>query len=150
MPRLKLDLPDQLPFSTEIAVRIDDINYGGHLGNDALLGIVHEARVRYFASLGFSEREIEGVGIIMTDAAILYRAEGFQGDLLRVEVGIADLQAHGCDVVYRLTAPGRKAEIARVKTGIAFFDYTARAVRPMPPAFRERAVPVDGYRLRVP
>ena len=47
MPRIKLELPEKLVFSTEIPVRITDINYGGHLGNDSILSIVQEARVRF-------------------------------------------------------------------------------------------------------
>ena len=37
MPRIKLELHEILIYSTEIPVRITDINYGGHLGNDSIL-----------------------------------------------------------------------------------------------------------------
>ena len=47
MPRVKVALPATFPFRTEIPVRITDLNYGGHLGNDALLGLLHEARVHF-------------------------------------------------------------------------------------------------------
>jgi hypothetical protein len=45
MPRLKLELPAGFPFRTTLTVRVTDLNYGNHLGNDALLGLLHEARV---------------------------------------------------------------------------------------------------------
>ncbi|NDG84238.1 MAG: thioesterase, partial [Proteobacteria bacterium] len=61
MPRIKIDLPERFAFSTELSLRITDINYGGHLGNDAVLGLVHEARVRFLKHHGFSETEIGGV-----------------------------------------------------------------------------------------
>ena len=48
MARVKLTLPDACHFHTEVAVRIGDINYGGHLGNDAVLSLAHEARLQYF------------------------------------------------------------------------------------------------------
>ena len=47
MARVKLQLPANFLFSTEIPIRISDINYGGHLGNDAVLSIVHEARIQF-------------------------------------------------------------------------------------------------------
>ena len=47
MSRIKLALPDRWTFSTELPVRISDINYGGHLGNDAVLALAQEARVRF-------------------------------------------------------------------------------------------------------
>jgi hypothetical protein len=46
----------------------EDINYGGHLGNDAVLSLVHEARVRFLKQQGYTENNIEGAGIIMADA----------------------------------------------------------------------------------
>ena len=45
MSRIKIPLPEKKDFSTEIKLRISDINYGGHMGNDAVLTIVHEARL---------------------------------------------------------------------------------------------------------
>ena len=71
MARIKLDLPEQFPFSTELRVRITDVNYGGHMGNDALLGLLHEARVRFLTQYGFSELNICGAGIIMADSVIV-------------------------------------------------------------------------------
>lgn len=138
MARARLDLPETLPFTTEMEVRIGDINYGGHLGNDAVLTLVHEARVRFLAALGYTESNVEGRGIIMTDAIVLYRAEAFLGDRLKIEVGTADVGAHGCDLLYRITNVATGKEIARVKTGIAFFDYAARKLAPTPEAFVQK------------
>ena len=48
MARVKLDLNGvEFVFRTELDVRITDINYGRHVGNDAMLGLLHEARLRY-------------------------------------------------------------------------------------------------------
>lgn len=137
MARVEIALPDSFPYATEIPVRIGDLNYGGHVGNDAILSIVHEARVRFLGSHGWSEKDVAGAGIIMADAAIVYRAEGFHGMVLKVEVGVADLRSRACDLVHRITDVATGAEIARVKTGIVFFDYAARRVVQVPAPFRE-------------
>ncbi len=123
MARLKLDIPEQLPFATELEVRVGDVNYGGHLGNDAVLGLLHEARIRFLASLGYQEVDVEGYGTIMGDAAIVYKNQAFRGDRLRVEVGTMDFTGSGCDVVYRMTRLADGAVIALAKTGIVVFDY---------------------------
>ena len=47
MPRVIVELPKKFIFSTDIAVRISDINYGGHLGHDSIISLIHEARVRF-------------------------------------------------------------------------------------------------------
>jgi acyl-CoA thioesterase FadM len=138
MARVKIHLPEKLPFLTEIAVRITDINYGGHLGNDSLLGLLHEARARFFAAHGWKESDVEGVGIIMTDAAIVYKAEVFYGETLRFEVGVGDLQRVGCDIVYRVVKLPSQALVAEAKTGIVFFDYKTRKVQKTPQSFAEK------------
>ena len=44
MARVKLDMEGvAFVFRTELDVRITDINYGRHVGNDAMLGLLHEA-----------------------------------------------------------------------------------------------------------
>lgn len=141
MPRLKLDLPDEFTFSTEIPIRIGDINYGGHLGNDAVLAIVHEARVRFLGKHGFSETDIDGAGIIMSDAAVLFKAEAFYGQVLRAEVAITDVARTGCDMVYRLSDRDTGQEVARAKTGIVFFDYERRKPVAVPTGFRALLAP---------
>jgi acyl-CoA thioesterase FadM len=137
MARVKIDLPASFLFSTEIPVRITDINYGGHLGNDAVLALVHEARVRFLAAHGYSEKNIDGTGIIMVDSVIQYRSESFYGDVLRIDVSLRDFQTTGCDVCYLLTNKETGKEVARAKTGIAFFDYSRRKVVEVPAGFRK-------------
>ena len=137
MARIKLDLPEQFPFSTELRVRITDVNYGGHMGNDALLGLLHEARVRFLAHYGLSELDICGAGIIMADSVIVYKSEAFPGELLELAVTVTDFNRYGCDFVYRVTEKTSGREVARAKTGIVFFDYQQRAIQKVPQPFRD-------------
>ena len=136
MARVKLDLPNEFLYETNIQVRIGDINYGGHLGNDAVLSLVHEARVRFLNHYGFSEMDVDGAGIIMVDTAIIYEAEGFYGDDVNVRVAVGDFSRMGCDVFYLLTKNNGE-KLARAKTGIVFFDYDKRRVTSMPTKFKE-------------
>lgn len=143
MPRLKLGLPSSFPFRTEIPIRITDINYGGHLGNDSALGLIHEARVRYLHSLGYSEMNVEGGGIIMSDAQIVFSSEGLYGDVAVVEMAIGDLEGTRCSMFYRMTDRTTGREIARALTGIVFFDYAKKRPQPVPEAFRKKVLPTD-------
>jgi len=103
MSRTKIDLPDKFIFSTEIPIRITDINYGGHLGNDSVLSILHEARVRFLMQYGFTEFNLGGAGLIMVDAVIVYKSESYYGETLRCEIAVDDIQKHGFDFLYRLS-----------------------------------------------
>jgi len=134
--RVRLDLPERFLFATEVALRVSDINYGGHLGNAAVLSLAQEARMRFLQSHGWSERDVDGVGIIMTDAVVVYRSQAFYGDVLTIDVAVEDLQQLGCDFIFRMVNKASGKEVARVKTGIAFFDYVSRKPSPVPPAFR--------------
>lgn len=138
MARIKLSLPDHLPFATELEVRVNDTNYGGHMGNDALLSLLHEARMRFLGSMGFSEMDVDGAGIIMADSAIEYRSEAFRGETLLIRVGAHDFSRRGCDIVYHVSDKASGREVARAKTGIVFFDYQARKTLPVPAEFLRR------------
>lgn len=137
MPRVKLDLPERFVFAAEIPLRITDINYGGHLGNDALLSLLHEARLQFLRHYGFSEMDIDGQSIIMADALIVYKAEGVYGDVARIEIAVTDIESHGFDILYKVTNRETGKEIARAKTGILFFDYEKRKIAPAPKRFTD-------------
>ena len=135
MTRIKIELPEEFIFSTEIPLRISDINYNDHLGNDAVLSLAQEARLRFLSKYGFTELDIAGTGIIMVDAAVQYKTEGFYGDILTIDVGVKDITKTGCDIVYLLKNKKTGKEIAIVKTGIVFFDYHKRKVVATPKEF---------------
>ena len=135
MARVKIELPKKFIFKTEIPIRINDINYGGHLGNDAVLSIAHEARLRFLKQYNFTELNAGGAGIIMADAAIQYKTEGFYGDIILVEIAVTDITGVGCDFVYRCTKKRTGTLIAIVKTGIVFYDYNKKKVVSVPEKF---------------
>lgn len=137
MVRVKLELPQKFDFATDIQVCINNINYGGHLGNDSLLSLIHEARIRFLKKHGFTESDIGGVGIIMVDTVVLYKGESFHGDVLTFEVAVRDVSKVGCDFCFRVTNKNTGKEIAHAKTGIVFFDYNTRKVVNTPDAFRK-------------
>jgi acyl-CoA thioester hydrolase len=135
MGRLKLTMPAEYLFSTELEVRINDINYGGHLSNDAVLCMVHEARLRFLASYDYSEKNIEGVGIIMTDALVIYKSEAFYGDRLKIEVAVDEVSRLGFDLYYRIYNILSTYDVAQVKTGFTFFNYDLHKIISTPEKF---------------
>ncbi|MDP1677407.1 MAG: thioesterase family protein [Bacteroidota bacterium] len=137
MPRIKLDLPKNFHFTTEIPIRISDINYGGHLGNDAVLSILHESRIRLLLEYGYSEFNVEGVGIIMTDSAVVYKSEAFYGESLRIQITVIDFSRFGCDIYYLVRERESGREVVQAKTGIAFFNYEERKLAPVPEQFKK-------------
>jgi acyl-CoA thioester hydrolase len=138
MPRLKLSIPTSLPFSCLLPIRITDLNYGAHLGNDKVLSLMHEARAQFFTSFGYQENAAEGTSFIMGDCAILYKAEGFYGQVLRCEVGAGDYARASFDIYYRFFIDGEEKLLAEAKTGMVCFNYETRKVQSVPDALRNR------------
>jgi acyl-CoA thioesterase FadM len=144
LARVRLELPKHFGFTTEIDVRIGDINYGNHMGNDAVLRLAHEARVRFLNHHGFSELDIGGRGLIIADALIVYKSQAFYGDVIETAVAAGDFSRHGCDIFYRMRHKGTGREIARVKTGIVFFDYANQKIARVPDVFSAAIVGETG------
>ncbi|AVG17343.1 MULTISPECIES: acyl-CoA thioesterase [Chromobacteriaceae] len=136
MARIRIEAPQQIVYDTLLDVRIGDINYANHLSNDALLRMAQEVRLRLLRHWGHAdELHIGDVGFVVADAAISYLSEAFHGDVLRFLVGIADIHGKGLDFIYQVIDDNSGREVARLKTGIVFFDYQARQVAPMPESF---------------
>jgi acyl-CoA thioester hydrolase len=131
MGRVKLIFPAENPlFTATISVRIGDINYGGHVGNDAVLSIIHEARMQWLSSFGYTELNAGGNSLIMADVMIAYKGEAFYGDVLTVDMFATEIAEYSFDLLYRITTErvGKTANIAHAKTGMVCFDYETRKV----------------------
>jgi acyl-CoA thioester hydrolase len=132
--RVKIIFPDKVPLHVaDIPVRITDINYGGHVGNDAVLSIIHEARMLMLAAHGYTELNAAGTSLIMADVMIAYRGEAFYGDVLQVEIFAEELTTITFDLLYRITTirNGERKEIAHAKTCMVCFNYDTRKKVPM-------------------
>jgi acyl-CoA thioesterase FadM len=135
--RLTLDLPEHFVFQCQQVVRVTDLNYANHLGNDAMISLLHEARCQFLAHFGFSESDIDGLGLMVTDLATIYKAECFAGETLTFEVGVMDFNKYGCDVIYRVTKNEGETLVAQAKNGVVFFDYHLRKLALVPLCFLE-------------
>jgi len=134
MARIKIDLPEKFPFSTTIPVRITDVNYGGHVGNDTVLSIIHEARMQFLKSYGYEELKMEGVGMIMSDVGIEFKNELFYGDLVIASVAIKEFSKISFDIYYKLEKEelGKKVLVAMAKTGMVCYDYGKKKIVAVP------------------
>ena len=134
MARIKIDLPETFAFITSLVVRITDLNYGAHVGNDTVLSFIHEARVHYLQSLGYSELNLEGAGLIMADAALIFKNEIYYGDELLISIQATDFTRVGFDLIYKIEkkpADQPLILVALVKTAMVCFDYNQRKVVPL-------------------
>ena len=134
MNRIKIELPGQFHFSTTINIRVTDLNYGGHVGNDSFLSLIQEARQQFLLSHGYEELSIAGVGLIMADVAIEFKKELNYGDAVKISVAADGFDKLGFDLFYKLEiATGDEIQTAgKAKTGMLCFDYTLKKKTAIP------------------
>lgn len=138
--RIKIKFTAPAVFHTHVLVRISDINYGGHVGNDSILSIIHEARLLFLKQWNYTEMNAGGCGLIMADSAIQYKAESFHGDNILVAVSIENISSISFDLFYKLIAirQDKHVDIAYAKTGMVTFNYATKSIVPIPEDLLEK------------
>ncbi len=128
MNRIKIELPEKFNFSTVIPIRITDLNYGGHVGNDSFLSLIHEARQQFLLSHGYKELAIAGAGLIMADVAIEFKKELNHGDQVKISVCAGDFDKLGFDIFYKMEIVTAEEPVlaGKAKTGMMCYDYAQK------------------------
>ena len=103
------------------------------MGNDKSLLIFHDARIHFLEERGFSESDIGGPGLIMSDAHVYFKKEVFRGDELKVFIHIEDLK--GITFVMHYTIMCDDVEVMTGHTKMIAFDYKYRKVVKIPDEF---------------
>ena len=136
------DFPDLFSFTVPVPVRITDLNYGGHVGNDRILSIIHEARVLYLQHLELSELRFGAAGLIMKNVAIDFVRELFYGEELRVSVRAGDFSAVSFSLYYKLEKikEAQPLLVAAAKTVMVCFDYTTRKPSPLQESIKQQLI----------
>lgn len=140
MERIKINLPDNFKFSSVIKIRITDLNYGGHVGNDSFLSLIHEARQQFLNSFGYSELQFENTSLIMFDAAIEFKKELSYGDEVKISVAANNFDTRGFDMFYKLEIIKESSHIlaGKAKTGMLCYNYQFKKLSGVPAAAKEK------------
>jgi acyl-CoA thioester hydrolase len=135
MPRIKLKERPFYTFCYKTLLKIRDINYGKHLSNDAVVSLLHEARIYMLQHLGFSEQDLgDGkTGTMMADLAVNYIKEGFLGDKIKIHLNIEEISKKSFRIFYKIER-GRDL-IVLAETGIVMVDYQAKSTATIPEMF---------------
>jgi acyl-CoA thioester hydrolase len=140
MERVKINLPEEFTFSTVIDIRITDLNYGGHVGNDTFLSLMQEARQQFLISHGYKELSFEGYGLILVDAAIEYKKELNHRDVIKISVAASGFDKYGFDLFYKIEIVTTTETFlaAKAKTGMLCYDYKKRRPVTLSDAAKEK------------
>ncbi len=134
MARIKIKLPEKCIATFKIPVRITDINYGNHVGNDSLVAIIHEARMQFLHHHGYTEMNVSGTSLIMNELFVEFKSEAFYKDILEVKIFTGEVFKVGFQFFYSLSTIRDKSSllIANAKTGMVCFNYEEKKLIPVP------------------
>ncbi len=123
----------EFKFSIPLTVRIDDINYGNHVGYQIYFLYFQQARIAYLAQFGFSEFNINGYGMIISEANCRYKQELFFGNDIIVKCKVSELKSKMFIMEYLITKADKVCAIGF--TNNMCFDYKNKKVVILPQEF---------------
>jgi acyl-CoA thioester hydrolase len=123
----------------QVEIRIGDINYGGHMGNDKSLLIFQDARIGFLESLGYSEKDIgDHTGIIMSEAHVFFKKEVFLHDRLTVDISVTEVTTSSFILHYCVRRLKDDTEVISGTTKLLAFNYDRHKVVRIPELFRNK------------
>ena len=138
MTRIKITFPEKTLYQYKSTIGVSMINYGGHLGNDSVLTIFHDARIAFFHKHGLTELNIsDDSGVIQNDAAVQYISEGKLHDEITTSIAIEVTSSRGFDIYYKIESKNGSKPIAIGKTGMIMFNYGTKKMSQVPDSFRD-------------
>jgi acyl-CoA thioester hydrolase len=135
MSRVILREQEKYEFTYKLAIQIGHLNYAGHVGHDAVIAIVWEARVHLFRVLGLAELDLgDGqTGIIMKDLTVTFKEEAFLFEEVTIESHVGEVAGSRFRVFNRISKADRL--IALVEIGFSTFNYNLHRAVPIPRTF---------------
>jgi len=134
MARIRIELPEKCVAAFVIPVRITDINYGNHVGNNSLVEIIHEARMQFLQQHNFTELEAGGSSLIMSELVIEFKSESFYNDALEVKIFVGEISRVSFELFYSVSTVRNSVSIiiANAKTGMVCFNYDEKKIAAVP------------------
>jgi len=134
MPRLKIELPEKLLTTVSVPVRINDINYGNHVGNNAIVEIIHESRAQFLNQHGLTEMDVVGYSLIMSELSVVFKNESFYKDVAYIKIYCGEITRVSFELFYEISVERNKETIiiALAKTGMVCYDYKIKKVETIP------------------
>ena len=77
-------------FTVDLTVRVADLNYGNHLGYNALVSMLHHARLEYFKHFDIDELDVNGATAYIKQLKVDYQGEAFLHDVLHFNYRVSE------------------------------------------------------------
>lgn len=144
MERVRIEWPERAwRHEHGLGVRLGDMNYAHHLGHDALLGLLQEARGAALATLEVHERDIGGYPGVVADLMVQYQSEARWPDRLIIETAIPEPEGKALAVFQRASQAETGRVVATARLTLLLVGPDAGVVA-LPSAFVARLTAMEG------
>lgn len=146
MARVRLKEQESYEFCYKTTIKVRDINYGNHLSNDALVGLLHEARIDLLHKMGLGELDLgNGVtGLILSDLVVNYRGQGYMNDEIEIHTHAGDISTSSFRFYYKVTRG--ETILALAESGMAAFNYDTNSIDELPKPFLKGVEAAQGVK----
>lgn len=125
-------------FSIKYKIKEEDINYGGHVGNERALVFFQMVRIKFFESLGLSELNIgDGIGVIQRNSYVEYNKELFLNDEITIKITKIELEKTKFNFYYEIYNQEEKLAI-NGSTLLLAYNYEEKKLKKVPEIFRKK------------
>lgn len=125
-------------FSFKYKIKPEDINYGGHVGNERALLFFQFARMAFFESLGLSEINLgDNAGVIQKNGYVEYNKQLFLNDEIEILITDIELLKSSFNMKYEIYNIN-KEKVINGSTLLICFDYSSHRIKKIPEPFRKQ------------
>lgn len=137
MARTKIKIPNNAKplYSHLFTISINDINYGGHMGNERILILSQELRIKYLneirqSEISFFPEEDIPSGLILTEAVINYHQEVFWGESLLAKLYLGEVTPSHFELysLFFKQSPSSQNAVCTCKVNLSLYDYNLRKI----------------------
>ena len=129
-------------FTFNYTIQKEDINYGGHVGNERALLFFQMARMNFFESLGLSEMNLgEGAGVIQKNGFVEYNKQLFLDDKIFIKIIDIEFSKTSFNIKYEIYN-NKEEKVINGSTLLVCFDYSTHRIKKIPESFKEKALKI--------
>lgn len=129
-------------FTFNYTIQKEDINYGGHVGNERALLFFQMARMNFFESLGLSEMNLgEGAGVIQKNGFVEYNKQLFLDDKIFIKIIDIEFSKTSFNIKYEIYND-KEEKVINGSTLLVCFDYSTHRIKKIPESFKEKALKI--------
>jgi len=132
-----------LKYNFEYTIKLDDLDYQGHVGNANWLILLQRARIDLCTEMGypFEEMTKSGVGGVVAEANLKYYYPAFNDDVISINVVLKDPKENSLILRHKCKNQDNKlCLVSDIK--LVFVDKSGKPVN-MPKQFKDKLFPEE-------